>query len=161
MHTSKNKEYVAPRVALEATLEQIWREILGIERAGIQSNFFELGGHSLLAMRMMSRVRSALNVEISLRDFFDGPTIESLAKAIEQAPRVSPAALVPREAGAIFPMSFSQQRLWFLQQLAPLAPAYNVFRALRLTGPIRVSELERSFGDLVQRHESLRIGFSH
>ena len=155
----EEKEYVAPRVALEATLEQIWHEILGIERAGIQRNFFELGGHSLLAMRLMSRVRNALNVELSLRDFFDGPTIESLGKAIEQAPRVSPTALVPREAGTIFPMSLSQQRLWFLQQLAPLAPAYNVFRALRLTGPIRVSELERSFSDVVQRHESLRTAF--
>jgi amino acid adenylation domain-containing protein len=154
-----SREYVAPRFAVEETLERIWREILGIERVGIQSNFFELGGHSLLAMRMMGRIRSALNVDMSLRNFFDDPTIESLSKAIEHAPKFSPAVLVPRDASAIFPMSFSQQRLWFLQQLAPHAPAYNVYRALRLGGPINVSELERSFNDLAQRHESLRTAF--
>ena len=154
-----SKDYVAPRFAVEEALEQIWREVLGVERVGIQSNFFELGGHSLVAMRMMGRIRSALNAEMSLRDFFDDPTIESLSKAIEHAPKVSPVALAPRDASAIFPMSFSQQRLWLLQQLAPLTPAYNVYRALRLTGPINVSELERSFGDLVRRHESLRTAF--
>ena len=154
-----SKAYVAPRFSVEETLEEIWCELLGIERVGIQSNFFELGGHSLLAMRMMGRIRNALNVEMSLRNFFDDPTIESLSKAIEHAPKVSPAILVPRDASAIFPMSFSQQRLWFLQQLAPRTPAYNVYRALRLKGPIAVSELERSFNDLVRRHESLRTAF--
>lgn len=154
-----SKDYVAPRFSVEETLEEIWRDLLGIERVGIRSNFFELGGHSLLAMRMMGRIRSALNVEMSLRNFFDDPTIESLAKAIEHAPKVIPATLAPRDAGAIFPMSFSQQRLWFLQQLAPRAPAYNVYRALRLKGPIHAAELERSFNDLVRRHESLRTAF--
>jgi len=153
------EDYLAPRFPVEETLERIWRGLLGVERVGIRSNFFDLGGDSLAAMRMMSRVRSTLNVKISLRNFFDAPTIESLSKAIEDATKVVPASLARRSVTAIFPMLCSQQRLWFLQQLAPQTVAYNVYRALRFKGQVNASKLERSFDDLVRRHESLRTSF--
>ncbi len=124
--------YVAPGNSLEETLASIFAQVLGFEAIGIHDNFFELGGHSLLATQVISRVRDIFGVEFSLREIFDGPTIAQLAQQIEadrwesqrlQKPPLQP---MPREPHTLLPLSFAQQRLWFLDQLAPGNPFYTM-----------------------------------
>jgi len=152
-----------PRTPYEEVLVGIWGEILGIDRPGVDRSFFELGGHSLLATQLMSRVRQLFQVELPLRVLFDAPTVTELAARIETAlagaeagaePPIEP---VPRTAP--LPLSFAQQRLWFVQQIDPRSPAYNYPIGLRLRGRLHVAALERTFGELVRRHEVLRTRF--
>jgi amino acid adenylation domain-containing protein/non-ribosomal peptide synthase protein (TIGR01720 family) len=154
------REFIAPRTADEEIVASIFAELTGASRVGAEDNFFELGGHSLLAAQLVSRIRSALQVELSLRRLFDAPTVAGLARAIETirhsaqgvlAPPIKP---VPREDGV--PLSFAQQRLWFLWQIEPESPAYNIPSAVRLTGKLDVAMLERSLNEVIRRHESLR-----
>ncbi|HVR99074.1 MAG TPA: amino acid adenylation domain-containing protein, partial [Thermoanaerobaculia bacterium] len=145
---------------IEELLAGIWSEVLGVERVGIDEDFFALGGHSLLATQVVSRVRSVLGVEMPLRRLFESPTVSGLARAVrenqegQQAPPIVP---VPRDAD--LPLSFSQQRLWFLDQLEPGSPAYNIPTAVRLSGELSVDRLERTFAEVVRRHEALRTTF--
>ena len=158
-------EFVAPRTPTEEVLAQIWSQVLGLEagRVGIYDNFFELGGHSLLATQLVSRVRDAFDVDLPLRNVFESPTVITLAEQIEvmqrtaagvQAPPIRP---TPRDQD--LPLSFAQQRLWFLDQLEPNSPFYNLPEAVRLRGPMDESLLERSLNEVVRRHESLRTTF--
>jgi amino acid adenylation domain-containing protein len=156
-------EFVAPRNETEETLAGIWRQVLNLSRVGIHEIFFELGGHSLLATQVTSRVREAFGVELPLRNVFEFPTIATLAEQIEklqrtttrlQAPPIRP---VPRD-GAL-PLSFAQQRLWFLEQLEPGSAAYNIPDAYRLRGPLDVAVFERCVNEIIRRHESLRTTF--
>ncbi|HKV07315.1 MAG TPA: amino acid adenylation domain-containing protein [Thermoanaerobaculia bacterium] len=148
---------------VEELLAGIWADLLGRGRVEPSGNFFELGGHSLLATRMLSRVRSALGVDLPLRSLFEEPTLEGMAALIERARREAsgtqapPIVPVPRD-GAI-PLSFAQQRLWFLDQLEPGSFAYNIAGGLRLTGTLDVSALARTLSEIVRRHESLRTTF--
>jgi amino acid adenylation domain-containing protein/non-ribosomal peptide synthase protein (TIGR01720 family) len=156
-------EYVAPRTPVEETLAGIWAQVLRVERIGVHDNFFALGGHSLLVTQLVSRVRQAFQVELPLRSVFEAPTVAALAEHVEiaqrkqagvQAPPIRP---VPREGE--LPLSFAQQRLWFLDQLEPGSPLYNVPDVQRITGPLNVAALERSLNEIVRRHEVLRTTF--
>ncbi|RKH00097.1 non-ribosomal peptide synthetase [Corallococcus sp. CA053C] len=150
--------YTAPRTAVEELLAGAWAEVLGLERVGVEDNFFALGGHSLLATQVMARVRKALGVELPLRALFETPTVATLARQVEQAQRGSEASTPIERRGrdGVLPLSFSQQRLWFLEQLQPGSPDYNIPAVLQLRGTLDVSALERSFQEVVRRHEVLR-----
>ncbi|HKH46431.1 MAG TPA: amino acid adenylation domain-containing protein, partial [Thermoanaerobaculia bacterium] len=155
--------FEAPWTPVEELLAGAWREVLGLERVGIEESFFELGGHSLLATQVISRVRRLFGVDLPVRVLFQAPTVAGLARAVEQARRTgrAPVAppLVPVPRTAALPVSFAQQRLWFLDRLEPDSPAYNIPAALRMQGPLRVDVLESSLGEAARRHESLRTSF--
>ncbi|HVS00541.1 MAG TPA: amino acid adenylation domain-containing protein [Thermoanaerobaculia bacterium] len=153
----------APLDLVEELLAGIWAEVLGLDKIGADEDFFTLGGHSLLATQVVSRVRAVLGVELPLRALFESPTVAGIAQSLravreseagQQAPPITP---VPREGD--LPLSFSQQRLWFLDQLEPGSPAYNIPLAVRLTGDLSVARLERIFAEVVRRHEALRTTF--
>jgi amino acid adenylation domain-containing protein len=156
--------YTPPSTPAEEILAAIWGDVLRLERVGITDDFFELGGHSLNATQVASRVREAFHVEMPLRTMFESPTIESLAKAISALQRDEstgeappPITSVPRDQD--LPLSFAQQRLWFLDQLDPGNPLYNVPRTLRLIGKLDVNALEQALTALVERHEILRTTY--
>jgi amino acid adenylation domain-containing protein len=155
--------YLAPRTPFEEVLAGIISEVLGVERVGIYDDFFELGGHSLLATQVTSRVREVLQVELPLRRFFDSPVVVDLATAIEmlmQGERASTAPPLSRVPGdGDLPLSFAQRRLWFLGQLEPGNPIYNMPAAISLSGTLNLPVLERAFNDVIRRHESLRTVF--
>jgi amino acid adenylation domain-containing protein len=157
------REFLAPRTPAEDVVAAVWAEVLGVEKVGARDDFFELGGHSLLAGRVVSRLRAALGIELALRELFDAPTVASLAARVEQALRpdggVRVPPLVPVPRGAALPLSFSQQRLWILDQLEEGTSSYNISYALRISGPLDARVLEASLGEVVRRHESLRTVF--
>jgi amino acid adenylation domain-containing protein len=156
--------YVAPGTPVEEILIGIWAEVLGIEQAGIHDNFFELGGHSLLATQVVSRVRDAFQVELPLRVFFESTTVAGLAERIEMARRTERGLLAPPIAPVArdgeLPLSFAQQRLWFLNQFEPDSRAYNSLAAVRLGGSLDVAVLERGINEIIRRHEALRTTFA-
>jgi amino acid adenylation domain-containing protein/non-ribosomal peptide synthase protein (TIGR01720 family) len=155
-------DYVAPRTPVEEKLGRIWSEVLDVERVGIHDDFFELGGHSLLATRIVSRVTQAFEVELSLRELFEKPTVAALAETIEsigRGPKAMPLEPIAREAGNL-PVSFAQQRLWVLDQLVPGNPSYNIPVAVRLEGSLDAGALHRTMQAVVRRHETLRTTFS-
>ncbi len=151
----------APRTPVEQILAGIFEQVLGVEPVGLNDHFFELGGHSLLAAQAASRAREALQIELPLRALFEHPTPADLAQHLERQrlgpcePRIQPA---PR--GTHIPLSFAQQRLWFLDQLDPGNAAYNVAAAVRLTGVLDSAALERALNEVVFRHEALRTTFA-
>ncbi|HST58882.1 MAG TPA: amino acid adenylation domain-containing protein, partial [Longimicrobium sp.] len=155
--------YVAPGTPGEEVLAGIWAEVLGAERVGAADDFFALGGHSLLAVRMVSRVREAFGVELPVRALFEHPTVAALARTLQQMRDAGPGTQVPpivrvsREAA--LPLSWAQQRLWFLQQLEPASAAYNIPAALRLRGPLEVGALGGALSEVARRHEALRTAF--
>ena len=155
--------YVAPQTPLEEVLCSIWSEVLGVEQVGVHDNFFELGGHSLLATQAASRLRDAIGVEVPLRWLFESATVAELAPRLESEMRSGAAAAVAaplkrvaRGEGEGVVLSFAQQRLWFLNQLEPDSPAYNLHAGVRLHGALKVEALEQSLDEVVRRHESLR-----
>ncbi|HEU4508037.1 MAG TPA: amino acid adenylation domain-containing protein [Pyrinomonadaceae bacterium] len=156
-------EYVAPRTAVEELLVESWKQLLARERIGIEDNFFRLGGHSLLATQVMSRVRETFGVEVGLRVLFERPTVRGLAEVIEEQLRgaagVSTPAILPVVRDRDLPLSFAQQRLWFLDQLEPGSSFYNIHAAVRLRGTLDLTALEQSFREVIRRHESLRTRF--
>ena len=156
--------YVAPRTPVEELIARMWEDVLGLKQIGVDTNFFDLGGHSLLATQVMTRLREALNVEMPLRRLFELPTIEQLAAAVEQEKKFgsAPAALSPItrvDRTGELPLSFAQERLWFLHQMDPESSAYHLFTGLRLHGPLNVAALERTLHEIVERHEILRTTF--
>jgi amino acid adenylation domain-containing protein len=156
--------YVAPRTAAEERMAEIWAEVLGVERVGAEDHFFDLGGHSLLATRVVSRVRDAFAIELPLRALFEGPTVAELAGRVEEMrraelPALPPVVPVPRD-GSPLPLSFAQERLWFIDRLDPESNTYNMPMAWRLGGALDVRALERSVGEVVRRHEVLRTVFA-
>ncbi|AUI58295.1 non-ribosomal peptide synthetase [Amycolatopsis sp. BJA-103] len=151
-------EYVAPRNETERRLAAIWAEVLKLDRAGVTDNFFELGGDSILSMRITSRVRTELGVDVSPRALFSAPTLGRFAAALpEQQAGTSPIPVVARD-GAL-PLSFSQQRLWFLDEFESGGTEYLSPTALLLRGELDVDALNRTLDFLVARHESLRTTF--
>ena len=151
---------IAPRTPVEEMIAGIWADLLGFERCGVEENFFELGGHSLLATQVISRVRKSFGVELSVRAAFEAPTMAGLAARVEAARGQSAAALPPLEpqtGASERPISFAQERLWFIEQLLPGNPAYNIPLVLRLEGPLDIDRLRESWREIVRRHESLRI----
>lgn len=156
--------FVAPRTPVEEMLAVIWAHLLGIEQVGINNNFFELGGHSLLATQVISQVQKVFQVELPLRYLFESPTVAGFAKHIEMVMKVKPESksVPPLERVSRdieLPLSFAQQRLWFIHQLDPESSAYNGSDLVRLQGKLNVAALFESINEIVQRHEALRTCF--
>ncbi|PYT09811.1 MAG: non-ribosomal peptide synthetase, partial [Acidobacteria bacterium] len=155
--------FVAPSSPIEQALSTIWSELLGVGVVGVQDSFFDLGGHSLLATQVISRTRQIFDVEIPLREFFQTPTISGLAGCVEERMRRGARAELPiikRTArDQSLPLSFSQQRLWFLNQLDPDSSVYNCPVAMRLAGPLDVAALAETLCLIINRHEILRTSF--
>ncbi|MFC4047951.1 amino acid adenylation domain-containing protein, partial [Dactylosporangium siamense] len=149
--------YVAPVGAVQDLLAGIWAGLLDVERVGATDNFFDLGGHSLLATRVVSRIRAVLEVEVPVAALFDAPTVAGLSRVIEAAaPGMVAPAIVPVERGRPLPLSFAQQRLWFLHRLEPGSVEYNMPMAVRLPGDVDREALIAALTALVARHEVLR-----
>ncbi|MDT5270421.1 MAG: hypothetical protein QOH49_2607, partial [Acidobacteriota bacterium] len=157
-------EAAAPGNPVKEILAGIWAQILKTERVNVADNFFDLGGHSLLATQVVSRVREYFHVELPVRALFESPTVAGLAAEVErlmkgeQTSRTRPIVTVLRDGK--LPLSFAQQRLWFLDRLAPGNPLYNIPAAVRLSGRLDSAVLEQSLNEIVRRHESLRTTFA-
>src|SRR5471032_2178577 len=162
------REYQAPQGDTETTLAQIWADVLHVARVGRHDHFFELGGHSLLAMRMVSQVRQRLGVELALNDLFANAELAAVAEVLDQSmvqalARPGRSTLPDIQAAADdqdVPLSFAQQRLWFLAQLEGASTAYNIPVGLRLNGRLDSDALQRALGRIVERHETLRSRFA-
>ncbi|WP_218059572.1 non-ribosomal peptide synthetase, partial [Xanthomonas translucens] len=149
--------YVAPEGEREILLAALWSDLLGVEQVGRHDSFFALGGHSLLAVRLISRVRASLGLELPLATLFAHPRLADLAQALDSAAASTLPAIVPAERSAPLPLSFAQQRLWFLAQLDPQADlAYLMPNGLRLRGKLDRHALRQALDRIVARHESLR-----
>ncbi|BCA53909.1 hypothetical protein W02_10490 [Nitrospira sp. KM1] len=156
--------YVPPRSATEELLAGIWADILGAERVGVEDNFFELGGHSLLATQVVSRIRSTFQIDMPLRTAFECPTVSALALVVDEirakgAGRAAPPLTATNRSGPA-PLSFAQQRLWFLAQLDPESWFYNLSFGVRIEGHVDVQALRRAFEAVVGRHDILRARFT-
>jgi amino acid adenylation domain-containing protein/FkbH-like protein len=148
-----------PHTVEQEEVLAIWRQVLGLEHIGVRDNFFDLGGHSLLATQVISRMRELFHVELPLAAFFAAPTIEALASGLESGAWIShDRSIGPHrvERNQPHPLSFVQERLWFLNQLEPGSHAYHVPMALRLEGELNLEALRRALQQIVCRHEALR-----
>ncbi|MBV8789191.1 MAG: amino acid adenylation domain-containing protein, partial [Mycobacterium sp.] len=151
--------YRAPVDAVEEILVGIYAQVLGLERVGVDDSFFDLGGDSLSAMRLIASVNTSLNADLGVRSVFDAPTVAELARlATGEADRPEPLVAGPRPA--VIPLSFAQNRLWFIDQLQGPSPIYNITVALRLRGRLDTDALTVALSDVVDRHESLRTVFT-
>ena len=154
--------YAPPRDATERRLVEILGELLRVEAVGLHDGFFDLGGDSLLATHLVARLNQELGAELTLRSIFESPTAAELAVALAARQGEGAGAWGPvarRAAGATLPLSFAQQRLWFLDQLEPGNPAYNLAAAVLLTGPLDRAAFAASLEEVVARHEALRTTF--
>ncbi|MFP2913554.1 condensation domain-containing protein, partial [Pyxidicoccus sp. 3LFB2] len=155
--------YVAPRTPTEELVAGVLAQVLRLERVGATGHFFELGGHSLLATQVISRLREAFGIDLPLRALFEAPTVEELSRRVDAAVRaglgLQAPALTPAPRTGTLPLSFGQQRLWFLHQLSPDSPLYNIPAALNLEGTLDAEALRKAMHALVQRHEALRTTF--
>ncbi len=155
-----SEKFVAPRTPIEEMLAQIWLQVLKVEQVGIHDNFFELGGHSLLATQIVSTIRNIFKVELPLRSLFAAATVAQLAQEIGQWQQgLTLPPILPRGRNAELPLSYAQQRLWFLDQLQPDSPFYNIPAAFRVQGTLKVAALEQSLQEIIHRHEALRTNF--
>ncbi|AUX42316.1 uncharacterized protein SOCE26_037460 [Sorangium cellulosum] len=156
-----------PLSPMEEILWGLWADVLGTVHLGLDKSFFALGGHSLLVTQLVSRIREALQVDLPLRSVFEAPTIRSLARVLDQertkahegAPRPEAPRLLPAPRTGELPLSFAQQRLWFLQQMNPEDTSYNAPVAFRVSGRLSTDTLQRALDHLVYRHEILRTTF--
>ncbi|GFN29832.1 amino acid adenylation domain-containing protein [Paenibacillus xylaniclasticus] len=147
-----------PRTPQETMLSELFAEVLGLPRVGIHDSFFELGGHSLLAGRLMVRIRESFGAELGVGRLFESPTVAALAKQLDTAQQARP-AIRPADRSGRIPLSFSQQRLWFLYCLEGASPTYNIPLVAHLNGRLDQEALQAAIGDLFVRHETLRTIF--
>ncbi|MDN4080838.1 non-ribosomal peptide synthase/polyketide synthase [Paenibacillus polymyxa] len=153
------EDYLAPRTAVEAQLVLIWQDILGAARVGVHDNFFEIGGHSLRATLLVTRIRKELGCSISLREVFQSPTVESLARLVKERIPTVYESIPQAEESEAYPVSSAQKRLYVLRQMDGGELSYNMPGAFTVDGPLDRVRLESAFKALIQRHESLRTGF--
>ncbi|MGA9381804.1 MAG: amino acid adenylation domain-containing protein, partial [Phormidium sp.] len=162
-YTNPNLEtFVAPRNSTEQRLALIWTQLLRLEQIGINDNFFNLGGHSLIAAQMLSRLREVFQVELHFDQIFKNPTISSLAQLITQNQNTQkwerpPIKPIPREG--LLPVSFAQERVYFIQQLAPESSAYQFQATMRFKGQLNVDILQKCLDEIVLRHEIFRTTY--
>ncbi len=162
--SAESHNFVAPRTSTEQVIAHIWEEVLKLQKVGIYDNFLELGGHSLLASLVISRLREALSVELSVSALFESPTVASLSKQIEtfdhqnQENRNLP-RLESIDRSSEIPLSLIQQRFWLLDQMEGANAAYNIARAFRLVGKFNFAALQQAIESIIQRHETLRTSF--
>ncbi|MFD9741897.1 amino acid adenylation domain-containing protein, partial [Umezawaea sp. NPDC059074] len=157
--TAARTGHVEPRTDVERDVADIWSQVLGVPDIGVRDNFFDLGGDSILSIRVISRLRAAFDVEMSPRSLFTRPTVAGIAELVTASAhaRLTDIGVVARDGG--LPLSFAQQRLWFLDQFEPGSPDYLTPSILRLRGHLDVSALSTALTALVARHESLRTTF--
>lgn len=161
-HALRENDYKEPRNEFEQGVAEIWSSVLGLKRVGIYDNFFELGGHSLLATQVVARIRETFQVEMAVRTIFDQPTIFELSNCVNDASKqgdLFPQEIHPSTHKHQIPLSFSQQRLWFLHLLDKESAAYNMPAMLTIKGPLKLEVLRSVFVEIVSRHESLRTSF--
>jgi arthrofactin-type cyclic lipopeptide synthetase C len=154
------REYESPEGEIESVLAQIWADVLHVARVGRRDHFFELGGHSLLAMRMVSQVRQRLGVELNLGDLFANAELAAVAEVLARSGRSTLPDILPANRDEAVPLSFAQQRLWFLALMEGANTAYNIPIGLRLRGQLHVEALQRALARIVARHETLRSRFA-
>jgi len=157
------RDFIVPRSAEEEITAQIFSDLLNITRVGAGDHFFDLGGHSLLATQLLSRIRDSFGVELPLKTLFERPTVEALAGAVKEEKLKSEGlhepAIIKTSRSEKLPLSFAQQRLWFLDQLEPGSPFYNIPSAYKITGKLNIPVLKQSLEQMVERHEILRTFF--
>ncbi|MBO0783567.1 MAG: AMP-binding protein, partial [Ktedonobacteraceae bacterium] len=155
--------YLAPRTPIEEVLAAIWSQVLNLEKIGIEEDFFTIGGHSLMATQVISRVKAAFEVELPLQALFESPTVKGLAEQVESALRegrkLKAPPIIRTDRNGPIPLSYAQQRLWFIDQFEPGTALYNIPGALRLKGELRPEILERAINEVIKRHEVLRTRF--
>jgi amino acid adenylation domain-containing protein/FkbM family methyltransferase len=164
MRQTNSESYVAPQTPVEELLAGIWADALRVEQVGVDDNFFKLGGHSLLATQIISRINEVFRAKVPLRSLFDAPSVRGLSGIVEEIARSNaglasePIERISRDGD--LPLSFAQQRLWFLYRLNPDSPAYNITTAVRFKGELNVPALQQSLDFLIERHETLRTTFA-
>ncbi|HVL00464.1 MAG TPA: amino acid adenylation domain-containing protein, partial [Dongiaceae bacterium] len=155
--------HIAPRNNSEQRIADIWCQVLKLPQVSVTANFFEVGGHSLLATQVVSRIRQAFGVELSVRTLFESPTIDKLTRAISSAAAAgfidTAPSILPLDPPNRDTLSFAQYRLWFVDQLNQGSSEYNLPSALKIDGPLDLAVLDRVFGEIVRRHEVLRTNF--
>ena len=156
----QHTDYIAARTPTEGLLAEIWSNVLNVEQIGIHDNFFALGGHSLLATQVVARIRGAFRCDLPLRQIFVTPTIAELATHLATAHTTTHDPIPPAPSSTPPTPSFAQQRMWFLDQLEPHSPLYNIPVAWRLRGDLDISALERALNEIIRRHETLRTAFA-
>ncbi|WP_414513679.1 amino acid adenylation domain-containing protein [Nostoc sp. PCC 9305] len=152
-----------PTTEIEKSIANIWQDLLAVEQVNREDNFFELGGNSLTAMQLVIRIRTSFNIDLPLPKLFTYPTVKSLAEIVEDmigAPSQQQQIIPKRSQLNHVPLSFSQQRLWFIEQLQPDSTIYNFPMVLRLNGQLNVEALEQSINEIIKRHEILRTTFN-
>ncbi len=160
----QHEELAGPRTPVEELLCSIWCDVFGKAEIGIHEGFNDLGGHSLLAIQIIARARDAFQVPLALRAIFESPTIAALAEQVEASMRegegllAPPIERAPREG--LLPLSFAQERLWFLDQIDPHNPFYNVPSGIRFQGRFDAQAMERALREITRRHEVLRTTFA-
>ncbi|MFD1146969.1 amino acid adenylation domain-containing protein [Saccharothrix hoggarensis] len=148
--------YTAPRDDVEREIARIWGEVLGVDGIGIDDGFFDLGGHSLLATMAVSRIAERLERDVELRTLFENPRIREFGPLVAAARPVTTAGVVPVDRGGPLPMSFAQERLWFLDRMSDSGEDYVLWFSWRVRGPLDADAWEAALGDVVARHEVLR-----
>src|SRR6185437_5845538 len=152
--------YEAPVGEIEVKLAAVWAEVLKLEKVGRHDNFFDLGGHSLLAVRVVSRLQQVLSVEVAIRDLFAHSELADLARHLQGAAHAELPRIMPAKRSRRLPLSFAQQRLWFLAQMEGGSAAYHIPFGLRLKGDLNRTALRRTLDRIVVRHEALRTTFT-
>jgi len=163
-----SEKFVAPHTPIEERVAEIWSTVLGLKNIGVHNNFLALGGHSLLAFQILCRIRDIFQVELPMRHFFEAATIAEMAESIRKAQEedkgcsILPIQSIGRDerSDRYLPLSFGQERLWFLDQLVPNHAFYNVPEAFRLRGVLNATILEQSLNEIINRHEVLRTTYA-
>lgn len=159
IHNEKTTSFKIPQNTIEKIISNVWSELLDVPEIGSEDNFFHLGGHSLLATQLISRLKRMLRKDISIRLIFDYPKLSDLAAHIRILPSFTKAQMIKRAENHNIPLSFAQQRLWFIEKYIAQQNIYNVFRAYSVNGCLNLESLQNALNQIINRHEILRTSF--